>query len=201
METEARDIHPTRNPFAVFATDPSGVSFQSLEKGERIVLLLRAHPITLVPTLMTIIFFIFLPSLLPLVLAILDINIFDSLGGGQVFLMAVFWYLFAFGYAFYKFIIWYFNVYLLTNERIIDIDFRGILHKETSYAHLSQVQDVNPKIIGFFGTIFHFGNVYIQTAAQIPEFEFHAVEKPAEVSKEILIQVNKERAEAPGEVS
>ncbi len=189
------------NPFAVYEADPAGVSFEALEKGERIILLLRAHPITLIPATVTTAFLIFMPSLVPLALSILNLNIFDTLASRQLFLITFFWYLFTFGYAFYKFVIWYFNVYLLTNERIIDIDFKGISHKETSYAHLSQVQDVNPKVIGFFGTIFHFGNVYIQTAAQKPEFEFHAVEKPTEVSREILDQVNKERAEKPGEIA
>lgn len=189
------------NPFSVFAPEPSGVTFESLEKGERIVLLLRAHPVTLVPATITALFFIFVPSLVPSILSLLDINIFGTLNSRQIFLITFFWYLVTFGFAFYKFIIWYFNVYLLTNERIVDIDFRGILHKETSYAHLSQIQDVNPKVVGFFGTIFHFGNVYIQTAAESPEFEFHAVEKPTQVAREILSQVTKEQKEAPGEIA
>src|SRR3989338_311802 len=177
------------------------VSLTSLEKGERIILLLRAHPITLIPQAVVTLFFIFIPTIVPSVLSLLDINILDSFTPRQILLIVIFWYLVIFGFAFLRFVIWYFNIYLLTNERIIDIDFRGILHKETAYAHLNQVQDVNPKIIGFFGTIFHFGNVYIQTAAESPEFEFHAVEKPNEVAHEILSQANKEQTEKPGEIA
>lgn len=88
----------------------------------------------------------------------------------------------------------------MTNERIIDFDFRGILHKETAYANLGQIQDVSPKVIGFFGTFFHFGNIFIQTAAAKNEFEFHAVERPDDVARAILEQVRLEEGEKPGEI-
>ena len=89
----------------------------------------------------------------------------------------------------------------MTNERIVDFDFRGILHKETSYANLNQVQDVSPKVIGFFGTFFHYGNIFVQTAAAKPEFEFHHVARPDNVAKEILEQVRLEAGEPPGVIA
>src|SRR4030042_4189444 len=168
----------SRNPLAVFAPQPVGVSFESQEKGEKIILLLRAHLITLTGAILEIIFFLVMPLVIVPLLGTIGINIFWELPARQVFWLFVVWYLFTFGFAFYKFIFWYFNVYLVTNERIIDYDFKGILHKETSYANLNQIQDVTPKVVGFAGTFFHFGNVYVQTAAAKPEFEFHAVEKP-----------------------
>lgn len=195
-------IHTThsRNPLAMFAPQPIGVVFDGQEKGEEIILLLRPHVVTLVPPLLVTIFLILVPFLAPAVLDLLNINLADSLKIVQTFLLTVFWYLVVFGYAFYKFIFWYFNIYLLTNERIVDFDFRGILHKEIAYAKLNQIQDVSPKIIGFFGTFFHFGNVFVQTAGTKPEFEFHHVPRPDEVAQEILEQVRLEETEAPGKV-
>lgn len=196
-------VHTThsRNPFAMFAVQPAGVTFESQEKGEVIILLLRAHIVTLVVPAIVTILLILGPFLLPSVLALLQVDVGNFLNVGQIFLISVFWYLVTFGFAFYKFIFWYFNVYLLTNERIVDFDFRGILHKETSYAKLNQIQDVSPKIIGFLGTFFHFGNVFIQTAAERPEFEFHNVAKPDEVARAILEQVRKEEGEAAGVIA
>jgi len=190
-----------RNPFAVFAPQPLGVAFETQEKGEEIILLLRAHPVTLVPSVFVVIILIFLPGLILPVLDFLNIDISLTLAPGQLFWLTIFWYLFTFGYAFYKFIFWYFNVYLLTNERIVDFDFKGLLHKETSYAQLGQIQDVSPKTIGFFGTFFHYGNVYVQTAAERPEFIFENVEKPDIVAEKIMEQVRKEEAEKPGEIA
>lgn len=198
------DIHGkshTRNPLAMFAPLPDGVSFETQEKGEQIILLLRAHVVTLIPAILEIIFFILIPIVLPTFLKFVGIDLFASIAARQVFWIYVSWYLFVFGFTFYKFIFWYFNVYLLTNERIVDFDFRGILHKETAYANLNQIQDVSPKIIGFFGTFFHYGNVFIQTAAAKNEFEFQDVARPDSVAKDILEQVRLEEAEAPGAIA
>lgn len=191
----------TKNPFAMFAAQPIGVSFESQERGEKIILLLRAHIITLVPPFLITIFLLTLPFLVGMADAFLRVDIGAFFDKVELFWVSIFWYLLTFGYAFYKFIFWYFNVYLVTNERIVDFDFKGILHKETSYAKLNQIQDVSPKIIGFFGTFFHFGNVFIQTAAERPEFEFHHVARPDMVAQEILEQVRREEGEKPGEIA
>lgn len=196
-------IHTTfsKNPFAMFAPQPQNVTFENQERGEKIILLLRAHIATLIPSVTLVVFLFMLPFFMGPILILLRINLFEALSPLQVLWIGVFWYLFTFGVAFYRFIFWYFNVYILTNERIVDIDFKGLLHKETSYAKLNQIQDVSPKIIGFFGTFFHYGNVYIQTAAEKPEFEFHNVEKPDMVAQEILEQVRHEEKEPPGVIA
>ena len=191
-------IH-SRNPFAMFAPQPVGVSFESQQEGEKIIILLRAHLATLVPVIIEIVFLLLMP-VFTAILGALGVEVFGSLATRQLFWVHVIWYLFVFGFIFYKFIFWYFNVYLLTNERVVDFDFKGITHKETAYANLNQIQDVTPKVIGVFSTMFNYGNVYIQTAAAKNEFEFRAVEKPDMLAREILEQVRLEEMEAPGEI-
>lgn len=191
----------TTNPFAMFAPNPVGVTFEGQETGEKIILLLRQHIITLVPPAIITIILIFVPFFISSFLNLIGVNFLDFLNAGQIFLLTVFWYLLIFGFAFYRFLFWYFNVYLLTNERIVDFDFRGILHKEISYAKLLQIEDVSPKMIGFFGTFFNFGNVFIQTAGTKPEFEFEKVAKPDDVAQEILEQVRSEEGEPPGVIA
>ncbi|OGD89094.1 hypothetical protein A3D04_05055 [Candidatus Curtissbacteria bacterium RIFCSPHIGHO2_02_FULL_40_16b] len=203
MKQVAKDIiHSiySTNPLAMFAPQPAGVSFEAQHKGEKIIILLRAHIVTLIPAILEIAFLAILPFLAA-TLNFVGVNPFSALGASQIFWVLLVWYIFVFGFTFYKFIFWYFNVYLLTNERIIDFDFKGITHKETAYANLNQVQDVTPKVVGFFHTYFNFGDVFIQTAAARNEFDFHAVEKPDMVAKEILEQVRHEESEKPGEVS
>jgi len=191
----------TRNPFAMFAPLPVGVSFDEQDEGENIVLLLRAHIVTLVPALLEFIVLLVLPLVAILVARAIGFNLASLLAASQIGILLLCWYVFLVGLVFYRFIFWYFNVYLLTNERVIDFDFRGILHKETSYANLSQIQDVSPRIIGFFGTFFHFGNVFIQTAGEKPEFEFINVARPDDVARAILGEVRDEESEAPGEIA
>ncbi len=194
------NIH-SKNPLAMFAPQPVGISFEIQEDGEKIILLLRAHLITLIPPLILVIFLF----VLPFVVVPFSGSIFTALAltvlPGQFLLIIVSWYLFVFGIAFFRFLLWYFNVYLLTNERIVDFDFKGLLFKSTSYAILRQIEDVDPKILGFFPTFFHYGDIIVQTASEIPEFVFEKVARPDDVSREILGQVRHEEGEAPGEIS
>lgn len=194
-------MHETTNPLAVYAELPRGVTFESQEEGEEIILLLRAHLITLVPPILFTIFLIFVPFFVSPLLSLLRIDSLSSLNQLQILLLVIFWYLLVFGYALYKFLFWYFNVYLLTNERIIDFDFRGILNKQIAYTVLRNIEDVTPKTIGFFGTFFNYGDVFIQTAGERQEFEFNKVPRPDDVAEAILKEVRKEESEAPGEVA
>lgn len=201
MPDEKHEEVVSRNPLAMFASRPQGVSFEGEEKGEKILLLLRAHIVTLVPSVLLVTFLAVVPFLVGPVFSVLQVDLLEFLGEGQLMVLGLFWYLLVFGVAFYKFIFWYFNVYILTNERIIDFDFKGLLHKETSYAKLNQIQDISPKTIGFFGTFFNFGNVFVQTAAERPEFEFQQVPRPNDVAQQILEQVRLEEGEAPGVIA
>lgn len=190
----------TRNPLAIYAPNPEGVGFENQEKGEKLILLLRQHLVTQMIPFLEVIFLALVPLIAAPTVGLVRGNILTFLQTAQLFWVLVFWYLFVFGFAFYKFVFWYFNVYLLTSERIIDFDFKGILHMETAYANLNKIQDVTPKIIGFGGTFFHYGSVLIQTAGEKNEFEFLKVERPDDVAQAILEQVRGEEAEAPGVV-
>lgn len=188
----------TRNPFSTFATSPVGVTFESQEAGEFIVLLLRAHIVTLIPPFIGLLLLVILPIILLTLLSVFRIPLASFLGPTQFLLVLIFWYMVVFAYGLYRFIFWYFNVYILTNERIIDFDFRGILHKQASYAKLEQIEDVSPKMVGFFSTFFNFGDVFIQTAGERQEFEFLKVPHPDGVARKILEEVRKEEGEEPG---
>jgi len=177
------------------------MQFEGQETGENILLLLRAHIVTLIPPALITVFFTAVPFFVGFLLVLIGVDLSTFLNSGQMFLVGLFWYLFVFAYAFYKFIFWYFNVYLVTNERIVDFDFKGLLHKETSYAKLSQIEDISPKTLGFFGTFFNYGDVFIQTAAERPEFEFHHVPRPNRVAEVVHQEVRKEEGEAPGVIA
>lgn len=185
---------------ATFKKNPRGIVFEGQEAGEEIILFLRPHVVTLVPFFIITVFLIFAPVIFGLAARFFGGEL-AFLSGGQKIILNIFWYLVVFAYAFYRFIFWYFNVYILSNERVVDFDFRGLLHKEVAYAKLNQIQDVSPKMIGFFSTFFHFGNVHIQTAAERPEFEFHHVARPDEVAHAILENVRKEEGEPPGVIA
>jgi uncharacterized membrane protein YdbT with pleckstrin-like domain len=94
---------------------------------------------------------------------------------------------------------YYLSLQIVTNQRIVDIDQKGLFNREVNELPLANIQDVSHKLNGFLGTIFNFGNVIIQTAgeggaggskSQIEDssngFVFNNVPRPSKVSRTIL---------------
>ncbi len=98
-----------------------------------------------------------------------------------VFIVNAFWYIFTFGYMFERFLNWFFNVYIVTNKRVVDMDFDHLLHRNISEAPLRNIEDITYTVSGALETLFNFGNVSIQTAAERREIEFYSVSDPGKL--------------------
>ncbi|HWT39743.1 MAG TPA: PH domain-containing protein [Dongiaceae bacterium] len=64
---------------------------------------------------------------------------------------------------FYHWMMWYFTVYLVTNQRIRQITQRGFFGKDVVELRLSKIQNISYNIPGFSGEVFGFGTIVIQT--------------------------------------
>lgn len=171
-------------PLAAFALDPDGVSFATQGEEEEIHLFLRRHFITNVPWIVLSIFLIIIPALVfPLLGSFLPFlsNISAILG----LILTLFYYTIIVGFILVSFINWYFNVYIVTNERVVDVDFINLLYREVSTTRLNLVQDVTTKTGGAIRAIFDYGDVFVQTAGTEVNFDFHAVPRPQEVARQI----------------
>src|SRR3989344_5511942 len=102
----------------------------------------------------------------------------------------VLWYLFTLAVFLEGILTWFFNVNIITNKRIMDVDFYTLIYREISDAQIANIQETTYKVGGFLGTIFNFGNVQIQTAGALPNFVFENVPNPTEVVR-ILQQLQK----------
>ena len=137
-------IHPAKpSVFADYLLNPINVAFENQERGEKIILLLRQHLATQIWPVLFIVLMLLLPFVAMAILgSVVAIPTFFKLPKLEIIFILLTWYLIVFGLAFERFLLWYFNVYILTNERIIDIDFLGIAFKRISECRLVQVQDV-----------------------------------------------------------
>ena len=180
------------NLLAAYCYFPDKVDFETRERKEKVVLLLRRHPITNVAWMLIVVLMIFAP----LVLSIFPLLSF--LPGNFQFIAVLVWYLITMAFILENFLTWFFNVNIITDERIIDIDFHNLIYKEVSDCKIDKIQDVTYKMGGVTRTIFNYGDVYIQTAAEVPAFEFLAVPKPnkvARVLQDLMIEEEKEKLE------
>jgi uncharacterized membrane protein YdbT with pleckstrin-like domain len=99
------------------------------------------------------------------------------------FVTIVIWYLFTLAYFLESFLSWYFNLYLITDERLVDVDFYSLIYKKISETKLDRIQDVSYSQGGIIQALFNYGDVVVQTAGEIPEFELLAVPQPALTAK------------------
>ncbi len=83
-------------------------------------------------------------------------------------------------------VLYFLNVQIVTNERVVDITQKSLMNHTISELHLNRIQDVTAEVKGFLQTFMDFGNVYLQTAAETERFVFENVSNPAKVSKLIL---------------
>ncbi|KKT56951.1 MAG: hypothetical protein UW81_C0012G0013 [Candidatus Giovannonibacteria bacterium GW2011_GWC2_44_9] len=67
------------------------------------------------------------------------------------------------------FVFWidyYLDIWIITSERIIDIDQKGLFNREISEFMLERVQDVTIEIPNIMATFLKYGNIIIQTAGE-----------------------------------
>jgi len=167
----------TRNRFSAFNLYPNDIDFETREDKERIILMLRQHPIINVK-------WIFVTLLLLTGPAILNaLGVFSLLPVGFPLVITLAWYLVTSAYAIEGFLNWYFNVYFVTTEGVIDVDFFNLVDKRVSDAELDKIQDVSYSTNGVLGTMLNYGDIQIQTAAEITEFIFEDVPNPEKVAK------------------
>lgn len=178
------------SPFAAFFAYPSNLTFSEQAEDESIVLLLRAHLITNVPWIIITL----LALLFPLIAfpVMVSLGVLPIIGASLSLVVTVFWYLGTFTYAFLNLLYWFFNVYIVTNERIVDIDWYSVVYRKVSSCQISKIQDVSATQVGALSGIFDFGDVDIQTAAEVDNFTFEKVPHPQLVSKKIQELMQKE---------
>lgn len=155
--------------------------FAGEDDDETIIYVFRRSFITNFDWMLVAVFLLFTPAIVG---AIIEYGVQDPskiVTPELAFVLSSFLYLFTFLYAFLNFVNWFFNIYIITNKRIFDLDFVGFLYKNTSEAPLTSIEDVTSTVSGTLRFLFNYGSVYVQTAAERREFEFHDVSDPAKV--------------------
>ncbi len=79
---------------------------------------------------------------------------------------------------------WHFSVYIITDQRMIQINQKGLFHRSMVGLGLNQIQMVNYEIAGLQETLLGFGTIMIQTF--VGSLTIHEVHKPALIQKELL---------------
>ena len=162
-----------------FKSFPKGLKFHGQEQEEQVILIIRSHWIVYVPQILLAILVLVLPWVLGAIAPVifksvaifLSLLITSLLTGASILVSAI--------------VKWYYNVDMITDQRVVDLDFPNIMAHTMSEAQLEHIEDVTQKQLGLLGSIFDVGTVYIQTAGSNQNIEFTNIPRPRDV-QEIL---------------
>ncbi|MDO9231193.1 MAG: PH domain-containing protein [bacterium] len=87
------------------------------------------------------------------------------------------------------FAIWidyYFDVWIVTSERIINIEQKGLFTRVVSELELEKIQDVTTDVRGVIPTFLNYGHILIQTAGERERFIFRNVPDPYAIKDTIM---------------
>ncbi len=103
-------------------------------------------------------------------------------------------------FAFLEFTDYYLDTWIVTNERIINIEQEGLFNRIASELDLAAVQDTTAEIHGIIQTVFTYGQVYVQTAGERGRFHFKNIDNPEHVKELVtkLVEEDKKRLSAMG---
>ena len=160
--------------------------FPSQLEEETVFLVVREHWFHLFLKLLVWVFFAAVMVLFNKYIPPIAPDLFQGTSGQVVLLFTQVYTLFLALALFLIFTIYYLNIDIITNIRVVDVTQEGLFNHTVSELHIDKIEDVTSETIGFFGTIFNYGDVYVQTAGTVERFEFHNVPNPASIEKTIL---------------
>lgn len=169
---------------SAYCDHPQAVRVADLQDDEEILLYLRRHFVTNVPWMIRAVGAVLV---FPFMFYVNSFGIIDTdfIPYNFIIFAVILYYQIVFSYMFIKYLSWYYNISLVTDKRIIDIDFSSLIYENVAATKLSQLEDVSYSQIGIIRSIFDYGDVTLQTAGTVSGFDFLAVPHPEKVIKTI----------------
>jgi hypothetical protein len=81
-------------------------------------------------------------------------------------------------------IAWHFSVFIVTDQRLIQITQKGLFHRSVVDMGLNQIQMVNYEVDGLQATLLGFGTIVMQTF--VGDLVIHEIHHPAAIQKRLL---------------
>jgi hypothetical protein len=171
--------------------------FKGQKIGEKILLVVHRHWFDILSQFF-IVFIMLLLLFGSLVFASPIINAFNGSLSPSLFLFLE--NIFLIFICLFFFIIWidyYFDVWIVTNQRIVNIEQKGLFSRGISELELENIQDITVEVQGIIPTFLNYGNLYVQTAAEKERFVFRHVPNPYAIKDLVMnLQKSYEKKEA-----
>ncbi len=85
---------------------------------------------------------------------------------------------------------WHFSIFIITDQRFIQITQKGLFHRAVADLGLSQIQSINYEVAGLQETLLGFGTIKMQT--YVGDLTIHDLHHPAKIQKKLIGILRKE---------
>lgn len=120
--------------------------------------------------------------------------------GPVITLFASIYFLSVWLFSFMEFTDYYLDTWIVTTERIMNVEQKGLFNRIASELHLAAVQDVTSLQTGIIGTFLDYGDVSIQTAAEKERFRFQKIDHPEKVKETIIRLIEEDKKRHAGSI-
>lgn len=168
-----------------------------MEEGEHIVAKVHRHWIFIAARIAGLAVMLVLPWVVVVLLA--RVNILSLVGAttSSYIVLWALWGLVLWGVFWQFWTTYYMDIWVITNKRIIDIDYLRLFDSNIAMLRLERVQDITTHVQGVFGTLLKYGKVVVQTAGSDKEFVMNQIAHPELLRDIISKQVGEARVCQP----
>lgn len=143
-----------------------------------------------------IIFFILLLAI-PIIIIVMLNSLFPSLveitwAWPLLLVCASAYLLFVWLLFFFSLLDYFLDVWIITDNRVIDVRQDGFFSRSISEVRLDKIQDISSQTAGFIETFLKFGNVILQTASERSAIFFEEINDPENIRDILVKLVDKE---------
>ena len=159
--------------------------FDTQHEDEEVLMVVRRHPVVMRKGLIAVLLGLLL-GMLPSLAQTYDL--FPSLLGEEINL-AYLWFAPLGGliggiYLFYEWVGWYYSVFIVTDQRLIQINQKGFFNRAVVDIGLDKIQNINFQVSGVQETLLRFGTILVQTFAG--DLIMDHIHHPAKVQEHIV---------------
>jgi uncharacterized membrane protein YdbT with pleckstrin-like domain len=96
-------------------------------------------------------------------------------------------------FIFSAFLDYYLDMWVITNDRLLNVEQEGVFSRTISELDLYKIQDATSEVKGIVASLFGYGTVHIQTAGEVKRFEMEQVPNPHDIRKLIMDLAEEDR--------
>lgn len=177
-------------------TPNSKETFPGQYPDEAILLVTHRHPIALFSIAAYLTIMLLLPILIYFsATGFLQISFSEEIASKiSVFLLGLY-LLYLNAITFFLIIDFYLDIWIITNQRIMSIEQKGLFRRNITETRYNRIQDITSIVPGFLATYFQYGDILIQTAGENERLTLRQIPNPIE-TRRIIAEACKKAADS-----